>query len=297
MNLINKVEYDGRMEYLGFVGEFHYFEFWDCSEYKYNYVAKKFEGEIYHSFIKTQNGIDFTEFVYDEFKTLSKEVPNIKTMANGDTFFVNAENNIIKVEKDVDIPILYESTTPEVLGKYEKIFSNEIKVDEEIVLLRFSIDGINFYDIPTDALLYSFVCDSEHFYCKKADTDLYYRIKVSEFDKGIKIIYNNCYLSFENPPVIENDRTLIPMRFLFEQMGADVSWDETTNTATVSKASDVVSFSIDNLTATVNAQPKTMDVPARLINDKTYIPLRFLSEELGYTVEWDEEANTVIITE
>ena len=111
------------------------------------------------------------------------------------------------------------------------------------------------------------------------------------------IIYNDNVLGFNNPPVMENDRTLIPMRFLFEQMGAEVSWDETTNTATVSKASDVVSFSIDNTVATVNAQPKTMDVPARLINDKTYIPLRFLSEELGYTVEWDEEANTVIITE
>lgn len=53
--------------------------------------------------------------------------------------------------------------------------------------------------------------------------------------------------------------------------------------------------SIDNTTATVNGAEATMDVPARLVNDKTMVPLRFLSENLGYTVTWDEETNTASI--
>ena len=173
--------------------------------------------------------------------------------------------------------------------------------------VQVTIDGINLVELPivigksywyesiSHETMSRFWCTEDYLYID-ADDEEYYRIPMTFWSNPI-IIYNDNVLGFNNPPVMENDRTLIPMRFLFEQMGAEVSWDETTNTATVSKASDVVSFSIDNTVATVNAQPKTMDVPARLINDKTYIPLRFLSEELGYTVEWDEEANTVIITE
>ena len=86
------------------------------------------------------------------------------------------------------------------------------------------------------------------------------------------------------------------MRFLFEQMGADVEWEQDTLTATVTKGEDVISFSIDNTEASVNGSLKTMDVPARLINDKTMIPIRFLSENLGYTVNWDGDSRMVTIT-
>ena len=104
------------------------------------------------------------------------------------------------------------------------------------------------------------------------------------------------------------------MRFLFEQMGAEVTWDEATQAATatintsalgaegasatgratlsnsdisfpnLAKTEKSVTFSVDNTTATVNGTIATMDVPARLINDQTFVPLRFLSENLGYTV-------------
>ena len=53
---------------------------------------------------------------------------------------------------------------------------------------------------------------------------------------------------------------------------------------------------IDDTNATVNGETATMDVPARLINDQTFVPLRFLSENLGYDVQWDENTNTAIIT-
>ena len=65
---------------------------------------------------------------------------------------------------------------------------------------------------------------------------------------------------------------LVPMRFLFEQMGAEVEWDQESMTATA-----------------------TMDVPARLINEKTMVPLRFLSEKMGYTVTWEEATRTAVI--
>ena len=110
------------------------------------------------------------------------------------------------------------------------------------------------------------------------------------------VCVNNTILGFETPPVTESDRTLVPMRFLFEQLGAEVTWDEATETATAVKNGTTISFSIDNTTATVNGAETVMDVPARLVGDKTMVPLRFLSEEMGYTVEWDEETRMATIT-
>ena len=102
-------------------------------------------------------------------------------------------------------------------------------------------------------------------------------------------------LGFETPPVIEDGSTLVPMRFLFEQMGADVEWNGETQTATATLDNTAVTFAIDDTNAEVNNTPATMDVPARLINGKTMVPLRFLSEEMGFEVTWDAESRTAII--
>ena len=106
---------------------------------------------------------------------------------------------------------------------------------------------------------------------------------------------NGNILGFEQSPIMEDDRTLVPMRFLFEQLGADVQWNQETQTATATLGTQAVAFSIDDTDASVNNAPVTMDVPARLINDKTMVPLRFLSENLGYTVSWDGENRIVTI--
>ena len=102
-------------------------------------------------------------------------------------------------------------------------------------------------------------------------------------------------LGFETPPVIENGSMLVPMRFLFEQMGADVEWNQETQTATATLDNKAVTFSIDNVNARINNKPAKMDVPARLVNGKTMVPLRFLSENMGYDVDWDADSRTAIV--
>lgn len=111
------------------------------------------------------------------------------------------------------------------------------------------------------------------------------------------IVANNQLLGFSVPPITENDRTLVPMRFLFENLESEVTWDDDTQTATAHKGDTVISFSIDNNKAQMNGEEKVMDVPARLVNDKTMVPLRFLSEGLGYTVNWNEETRVAEVIE
>ena len=108
-----------------------------------------------------------------------------------------------------------------------------------------------------------------------------------EFDGNI--------LGFDEPPIIEDGSTLVPMRFLFEQIGADVEWDSKTQTATAMLDNKAVTFSIDNVNARINNKSAKMDVPARLVNGKTMVPLRFLSENMGYDVDWDADSRTAIV--
>ena len=136
----------------------------------------------------------------------------------------------------------------------------------------------------------------------ETNADKRIKISLNELNKELDamadapyVMYNDEILGFRQPPVIENDRTLIPIRFLFEQMGATVDWNGETQTATITQDNTAVAFSINDTEADVNGQTVSMDVPAKLINDKTMVPLRFLSEELGYTVNWDGERRIITI--
>ncbi len=127
-----------------------------------------------------------------------------------------------------------------------------------------------------------------------------YRFSSSDLEKEIRngniyVQFQDKILGFETPPIIENGSTLVPMRFLFEQMGADVEWNGETQIATATLDNKAVTFAIDDTNAEVNNTPATMDVPARLINGKTMVPLRFLSEEMGFEVTWNPESRTAII--
>lgn len=98
------------------------------------------------------------------------------------------------------------------------------------------------------------------------------------------------------PPVIVDGRTLVPVRALFESLGATVGWEESTQTATATKGSTVISMQIGNATAYVNGVAKTLDVPAQTIEGRTMAPARFVAESLNATVNWDSASDTVKIS-
>lgn len=100
----------------------------------------------------------------------------------------------------------------------------------------------------------------------------------------------------DQQPLIVNNRTLVPFRSIFEALGLSVSWKPKTQTVIGSKPGMEIYFYINGNVAQVNGIKKELDVPAQIINDRTYIPLRFLSEALGLTVSWDDKTGMVSIT-
>ena len=103
-------------------------------------------------------------------------------------------------------------------------------------------------------------------------------------------------------PKIVNDRTMLPARFVAENLGAKVDWDEANEIVTISgknfkTGEDItILINIDSDTAYVNGKEVKLDSPAFIENDRTYTPIRFISEELGADVEWFENTQRVIIT-
>ena len=114
-------------------------------------------------------------------------------------------------------------------------------------------------------------------------------------EEGIKITINGEEKSFDVMPQIVDGRTLVPMRAIFEALGAEVSWDEGTKTATGKTSSTTVSLTIDKKEADVNGREVTLDVPAQIIASRTMVPARFVAESLGCKVDWNDGTKTVII--
>ena len=101
----------------------------------------------------------------------------------------------------------------------------------------------------------------------------------------------------DTPPQIVDGRTLVPLRAIFEHLDATVEWDGATRSVTAFRDDTTVYIQIDNRVATVNGQDVYLDVPARIINSRTMVPARFVSEALGCAVTWHAKSNTAAVAD
>jgi len=110
-----------------------------------------------------------------------------------------------------------------------------------------------------------------------------------------KVMLNGKYLVFDQPPINRNGRILVPMRAIFEALGADVDWDNGLRRVTGTMEGREVQLTIGDTTAYINGTPALLDVPAMIENSRTLVPVRFISESLDADVNWDRTTNTAII--
>lgn len=112
----------------------------------------------------------------------------------------------------------------------------------------------------------------------------------------IRVTVNEDPVGFEGmQPVSINGRVFVPLRGVFERMGAFVEWNPGTQTVTATRANSTVKLQIGSNNAWVDGSNTMMDAPARLMSGRTMVPLRFLSEALGASVNWYAQTQTVAI--
>lgn len=102
-------------------------------------------------------------------------------------------------------------------------------------------------------------------------------------------------VAFDVPPQIDNGRVLVPLRGVFERLGATVDWNNQAQTVYAQRGATYISLVIGSPQAIVDGQPVPIDAPAMLVGDRTMVPLRFVSQTLGSTVNWDASSSTVAI--
>ncbi len=101
---------------------------------------------------------------------------------------------------------------------------------------------------------------------------------------------------FDQIPVIEDGRTLVPVRSIFEKIGATVGWNPDTRTVTAEKDGTKIQLTIDDTNAFKNEESIRLDVPAKIIGGRTMVPLRFISDCFGVDVEWDGSLKQVCLS-
>lgn len=115
-------------------------------------------------------------------------------------------------------------------------------------------------------------------------------------NKVVTVLIDGVKQTFDQPAIVKNGSTLVPLRGVFEALKADVKWDQPSQTVTAKKGNTTIKLTVGQSTAIVNSKTVTLAAKAEVINGSTMVPLRFVSEALGADVKWDNATSTATIT-
>ncbi len=111
----------------------------------------------------------------------------------------------------------------------------------------------------------------------------------------ILVNLNGRTLSFDVPPMIINDRTMVPFRKIFEELDATVDYNPDGQYITATAGSTEIKLQVNSNTATVNGETVELDAPPVIIDERTLVPVRFVAESLNASVDWNNNTRMVSI--
>ena len=115
-------------------------------------------------------------------------------------------------------------------------------------------------------------------------------------NNSIKVTLNSEALSFDQPPIMDNNRVMVPIRAIFEALGYNVVWDQTTQTGVAYNGQNTIQVQVNNPTITYDGGTYTCDVAPKNISGRILVPVRAISESAGCDVYWNQSTRTVEIT-
>lgn len=115
----------------------------------------------------------------------------------------------------------------------------------------------------------------------------------------ITVVLNNTEIGFDQSPIMQDDRVMVPIRAIFEEMGFAVEWDQIAKSAVASRGDDKIEIQVDNPVIKYNINgvygEYNCDVDPMIISDRTLVPVRAVAECAGCEVSWDADSRTVFI--
>lgn len=120
--------------------------------------------------------------------------------------------------------------------------------------------------------------------------------KISIASSSIKLIVDGNNITSTAIPILENDRTLVPVRFIAEEIGGKVTWNQEDQTVKIEKDNKTIIFKINSHMVTYKDEREEYflsDISPKIIHERTYVPLRLVSNALGIGVNWEESSKTI----
>ena len=114
-------------------------------------------------------------------------------------------------------------------------------------------------------------------------------------EKEISVIINGETITFDQPPIIKNDRTFVPIRTICEKLGAEVTWVADEKRADISSPDGNISLYIGYAVPRINGVSTIIDAAPFIENGRTLVPIRVISQTLGSSVDWDGENRSITI--
>jgi len=146
-------------------------------------------------------------------------------------------------------------------------------------------------EIPTDVKVVKY---SEYMESVFSSMEVPAEVPVEE--KNVVVLFNDVPMEFDTPAIIEDGRTLVSYRAFLESLGAVVEWDEEAQMATATKGEDVIVLTIGSDIALVNGEEVQLDKAAKVVDDRTLVPLRFIAENFGFKVGFENTPMVYLVT-
>lgn len=202
------------------------------------------------------------------------------------SYTINSDGYIEAEKSDFDI-VIDPAQISEAFGMGDAGTTDKFVIGIELESKYFNYNSVEKIEFP--------VLTSENslnlFDMMKGVGDITY-----EHQDGISVFVNEKRVEFDVPPQLVDGRTMVPMRAIFESLGATVEFDEETNTITSIAGEKEITHTIGENIIYVDDVVFEMDVVSFVTDGRTLVPARFISEALGANVDWIEQVETVVIT-
>ncbi|MBP1925836.1 hypothetical protein J2Z76_001697 [Sedimentibacter acidaminivorans] len=200
---------------------------------------------------------------------------------------------------------IYNTATKIDLNVYANYGTRKINITKDVMIhpydsnfLNISGDSLTFNNCGTHNLIFEFEGKKAVVNITALNAKGFEYITDKKPDNSINVMVFNKYIDFSSInqwPFIDNNRTLVPIRAVFEVLNCNVEWNDQNNSAVVQHDSTKIVISPNSQIAYVNGIAKKLDAPAKLVNNRIMVPLRFISESINKTVIWDELNKTILI--
>lgn len=112
----------------------------------------------------------------------------------------------------------------------------------------------------------------------------------------IQVYIDQTKITYDVPPQVKDSRTLVPIRKTFENLDANVKWNSKDNSITIVKEHTTLKLTLNKKTVWKNGKSTTIDVPVIAKDNRTFVPIRFIADSLGYKVKWNNSTRSVLIS-